>query len=167
MVCPSSTWGWVAGEHSQHQPQRSIRKTPVDLVSRVTASPWGQLLLEWREEHWELENTSSNAWRTRLSSHLQGVASISLFFDKQLGPQDNLILGKLFYSPHQLRNVNTFVKMEVKRLQSISPGMGMAEFIAVGPCDWLLSRWVLFPSTANAFGHFAKYPKILGKQTFW
>lgn len=29
-----------------------------------------------------------------------------------------------------------FVKMDLKKPRFISPGMGMGEFIAVGPCDY-------------------------------
>lgn len=59
----------------------------------------------------------------------------SMLFERQLGAQESLILGKLFYFPHQLSNVNVFPKMEAKRLQSISPEMGMAKFRAIGFCD--------------------------------
>lgn len=118
--------------------------------------PWGQVLPESREEHWELERTHSfnSAWRTRLSAHTLMAAFnkkscyfFSLLFVKQLGTQDSLILWKLLCFPHQLSDVNAFPKMEVKRLQSISPEMGKAKFSAIGFCDWL---------GANAFNHFPK-----------
>lgn len=118
--------------------------------------PWGQVLPESREEHRELERTHSfnYAWRTRLSPHtLKAVFDkkscyyFSMLFEKQLGAQESLILGKLFCFPHQLSDVNAFPKMEVKRLQSISPEMGMAKFSAIGFCDWF---------GANAFDHFPK-----------
>lgn len=50
----------------------------------------------------------------------------------------SLILEKLLCSPHRLNNVNIFAKMEVKRLQSISPGMGMVKSTVIGLCNYLI-----------------------------
>lgn len=51
----------------------------------------------------------------------------------------SLILENLLCSPHRLSDVNIArAKMEVKRLQSVSPGMGMAKSTAVGLCDYLI-----------------------------
>lgn len=109
----------------QHEPQRIFRKRPVDLRSRAITRHWGQLLTESREEHSELEGICSfnYAWRTRLSSQTLKVVFdkkscyyFSTQFEKQHGSRENLILEKLFCSPHQLNNVNMFAKMKVKRI---------------------------------------------------
>lgn len=143
MVGPGSTWVWAARQQGQYEPQRTVRKRPTDLASRAIASPW-----EWL---WPVSRETTNSWKEDTLSTMDGEQSLvlicliltkvfvtwscyyfSMLFEKQLGPQDSLILGKLFRYPHCLSNVNMFVPMEVKKLLSISPGMRMAEFIAIG-----------------------------------
>lgn len=74
------------------------------------------------------------------------VAIIFLcLFEKQLGPQESLILGKLFCSPHQSSNVDNVCQDESEHT-SISFSRDGNGWVHCSRALWLLSRRALFPS---------------------